>query len=233
MPKKFKTLFAAEVLNVASVDALKPVPAPTNSLKFRNSSEKEPSVEVSNDNYPGIILQDTTSFIINNHGLQNPSFNSDVNLLEDKPIPPDDPYIPSKIADTGEAWVYSGCKFDLKLIGRNSKFHDLGLFSEKDLESLGDTVTIRRFRTFAAAASLNIFAEVYITLKPKDPAQTIAPYGKSYTTYIPYAARISLNKIRSILIKWTFQFGSTEAPIVYIIEPGSIHPRKLRAYEPI
>lgn len=53
------------------------------------------------------------------------------------------------------------------------RYRDLGLLRDEDLTSLKGKVTKRRFRTFDAAASLEIFYEASFKIQPDDATKTV------------------------------------------------------------
>jgi hypothetical protein len=229
MTRKYKFFYSADVLTVVAAGDLQPIAtsdvnvdidsfeSTVYALVDKNTRTNSLNSSKSNDDFISLFDED----------------NSDKETPNPRPLPSDDPFSPEKGIKFGQAWVYSGCKFETTFLLKDFRYRDLGLLRDEDLKSLKGKVTTRRFRTFAAAASLEVFSEAAFRIIPDDPENKTEPYGASYTTYVPYAGRLQFVKIRAVIENWTFNFGTTEAPIKYSVEPGTVKMRRLSIYNPV
>ncbi len=218
MTKNHQWFYGADIIIVLSKDAQTPI-SPT-VLKKRIEAFEQ------------VLYSFTAQENENNRGIEEELIK--VMGVSDDPPPlpgPVDPPSDSKYTTNG--WIYGGCSFEKRLLLQNDTYKKLGLLIEKELNEVRGKVTIRRYRTFAAAASLEVLSSISFKLIPSDKEKIDPKYGMSYPTYLPYSSRNTFAEMRSVVEGLEFNIGTAEAPINYKVDPDSIRPRRLKTFIPL
>lgn len=119
--------------------------------------------------------------------------------------------------------MYYVCvRLDIKLIGNAQLYQKLNMFREVDVVALRDGTKIDRFRNFKEAANLGLFSVVKFTIIPLDPQVVVEPYGKSYSSYVPFSGGLTFDSVKVILNNHIFSFSSDERLVEYTVVPGFV-----------
>lgn len=180
MSKKYRFFYAADVITVLAEEALGPVTNGSLNKCIDDFEAALTSSKITQKEQKDLTFKFVESFdrkepidgeTNNEDDLVIPA--TDFKLSADpKPLPPGEDPDPTKATMSGRAWIYGGAKFEESLLLQDSLYMSLGLLIDSDLAAVRKKVTFRRYRTFAAAASLEIFSEASFKWKPTDPNKT-------------------------------------------------------------
>jgi hypothetical protein len=227
--KHYRFFYAADIITVVAKDPLGPLSRSYNNIVI--------------DRFESVVLDERTnhSELESLFGESYKEDSGDDLLAAFDPDPPPKPKpSPSGGGDTpgiptqyGTAWMYGGARFEENFLLYNQIYKNLGLLIDSDLANLRNKVTFRRYRTFSAAASLEIFSEASFKMRPQDPKNISKNYGLVYSTYLPYAGRKLFADVRSVIEGITYNVGTDESPIIYEVIPETVKPRRLKTYNPL